>query len=140
METRKNLDGLKVITHNAKRKARIIYYRKLLRAKRQLIKATLLLSITPFIVLAIMVIYERLTLVEGMMGAGIVLVCSVFFAKPYMEDLSSLGIELDENKNNASSKQVREINTEKSKIKILVCPTNEELEIAQQAKDVIEAN
>ena len=57
-----------------------------------------------------------------------------------MEDLSSLGIELDENKNNASSKQVREINTEKSKIKILVCPTNEELEIAQQAKDVIEAN
>ncbi|MBK6605225.1 MAG: acetate kinase [Leptospiraceae bacterium] len=57
-----------------------------------------------------------------------------------MENLSSLGIELDENKNNASSKQVREINTEKSKIKILVCPTNEELEIAQQAKDVIEAN
>lgn len=57
-----------------------------------------------------------------------------------MEDLSSLGIELDENKNNASSKQVREINTEKSKIKILVCPTNEELEIAQQAKEVIEAN
>ena len=57
-----------------------------------------------------------------------------------MEDLSSLGIELDENKNNASSKQVREINTEKSKIKVLVCPTNEELEIAQQAKEVIEAN
>ena len=57
-----------------------------------------------------------------------------------MENLSSLGIELDENKNNASSKQVREINTEKSKIKILVVPTNEELEIAQQAKEVIEAN
>ncbi len=57
-----------------------------------------------------------------------------------MENLSSLGIELDENKNNASSKQVREINTEKSKIKVLVCPTNEELEIAQQAKEVIEAN
>jgi acetate kinase len=57
-----------------------------------------------------------------------------------MENLSSLGIELDENKNNASSKQVREINTEKSKIKVLVVPTNEELEIAQQAKEVIEAN
>ncbi|HRG47509.1 MAG TPA: acetate kinase [Leptospiraceae bacterium] len=57
-----------------------------------------------------------------------------------MENLSSLGIELDENKNNSSSKQVREINTEKSKIKVLVCPTNEELEIAQQAKEVIEAN
>lgn len=57
-----------------------------------------------------------------------------------MENLSSLGIELDENKNSASSKQVREINNEKSKIKILVVPTNEELEIAEQTKEVIEAN
>ena len=57
-----------------------------------------------------------------------------------MENLSSLGIELDENKNSASSKLVREINNEKSKIKILVVPTNEELEIAEQTKEVIEAN
>jgi acetate kinase len=53
------------------------------------------------------------------------------------ENLSSLGIEIDEDKNNSSSKQVREINNEKSKIKILVVPTNEELEIAEQTQEVI---
>jgi acetate kinase len=57
-----------------------------------------------------------------------------------IENLSTLGIELDENKNKANSKEVREISNAKSKIKILVCPTNEELEIALQAKEVIEAN
>lgn len=57
-----------------------------------------------------------------------------------MENLSALGIEIDENKNNSNSKEVREINNEKSKIKILVVPTNEELEIAEQAKEVIHAN
>lgn len=90
METAKRLDGIRNMTHNAKRKARIIYYRKLIRAKRQLIKATLLLSITPIIVLAIMVVYERLTVSEGILGAFLALICSIFFAKPYMEDLSSL--------------------------------------------------
>jgi acetate kinase len=43
-------------------------------------------------------------------------------------------------KTTASSKQVSEINNEKSKIKILVVPTNEELEIAEQTKEVIKQN
>ncbi len=57
-----------------------------------------------------------------------------------IENLSTFGIELDENKNKANNKEVREISNAESKIKVLVCPTNEELEIALQAKEVIEAN
>ena len=47
-------------------------------------------------------------------------------------DLEYLGIHLDPNKNNLRSKAIREINTERSPVKILVIPTNEELEIASQ--------
>lgn len=57
-----------------------------------------------------------------------------------MQNLSSLGIELDGDKNNAPNRDVREISKDTSKIKVLVVPTNEELEIALQAKDVIETN
>ena len=47
-------------------------------------------------------------------------------------DLEYLGIDIDEEKNNQRSKKLREINTEESRVKILVIPTNEELEIASQ--------
>ena len=47
-------------------------------------------------------------------------------------DLEYLGIYLDPNKNNLRAKAIREINTDKSPVKILVIPTNEELEIASQ--------
>lgn len=57
-----------------------------------------------------------------------------------MQNLSSLGIELDTDKNNAPNRDVCEISKDTSKIKVLVVPTNEELEIALQAKDVIETN
>jgi acetate kinase len=46
--------------------------------------------------------------------------------------LDFLGIRLDENKNNAAAKGIREINTTDSPVKILIVPTNEELEIARQ--------
>ncbi|KJD35396.1 acetate kinase [Tamlana sedimentorum] len=49
------------------------------------------------------------------------------------EDLDFLGITLDENKNNLRSKTIRTINSDTSKVKILVVPTNEELEIAKQS-------
>jgi acetate kinase len=49
------------------------------------------------------------------------------------ENLDFLGIELDKAKNKSKSKSIREINTVESKVKILVIPTNEELEIAKQA-------
>lgn len=47
-------------------------------------------------------------------------------------DMDFLGIELDEEKNSLRSKENRFINTENSKVKVLVIPTNEELEIAKQ--------
>jgi len=47
-------------------------------------------------------------------------------------DMDYLGIHLDEEKNNAGGKGVTEINTESSPVKILIIPTNEELEIARQ--------
>lgn len=48
-----------------------------------------------------------------------------------------LGLELDTKKNDARSAQIREINTPTSKVKILVVPTNEELEIAKEAYSVL---
>ena len=45
--------------------------------------------------------------------------------------LEPLGIILDEKRNNSMAKGVREISSEKSPVKILVIPTNEELEIAR---------
>jgi acetate kinase len=46
--------------------------------------------------------------------------------------LEFLGIHLDEEKNQTRAKQLREINTPESRVKVLVVPTNEELEIARQ--------
>jgi acetate kinase len=47
-------------------------------------------------------------------------------------DMQYLGIQLDQDKNKASYTGIREISAEGSDLKILVVPTNEELEIAQQ--------
>lgn len=48
-------------------------------------------------------------------------------------DMQFLGIALDNDKNRKKSKDIREINTTSSPVKILVIPTNEELEIAKQS-------
>jgi acetate kinase len=48
------------------------------------------------------------------------------------QDMDFLGIELDRTENEKKSHELREINTATSKVKILVIPTNEELEIAKQ--------
>ena len=45
--------------------------------------------------------------------------------------------ELDLEKNSIRSKEIREINTPSSKTKILVVPTNEEVEIANQVYDLL---
>ncbi|HER39781.1 MAG TPA: acetate kinase, partial [Salinimicrobium catena] len=47
-------------------------------------------------------------------------------------DMEFLGIEIDDARNKVRSKENREINPENSKVKVLVIPTNEELEIAKQ--------
>lgn len=48
-------------------------------------------------------------------------------------EMNFFGVDLDHGKNELSSKNIREINTDTSRVKILVVPTNEELEIAKQA-------
>ena len=48
-------------------------------------------------------------------------------------DMDFFGIDLDETKNEERSQELREINSSTSEVKILVVPTNEELEIAKQA-------
>ena len=53
-------------------------------------------------------------------------------------DLEYLGIELDENKNDLNLKEPQEINAKDSRVKVLVIPTNEELEIAAQCYQLLE--
>ena len=62
---------------------------------------------------------------------------SSFIRKSVCKDMEFFGIELDETKNEIRSKEIREINTGNSKTKVLVVPTNEELEIANQVYDLI---
>jgi len=55
------------------------------------------------------------------------------------ENLDFLGIHLDSEKNNIHSKEIGEIQSSSSKVKILVIPTNEEIEIAKQSYDLLNA-
>lgn len=62
---------------------------------------------------------------------------SALMRKLACENLSFLGINLDHDKNNIRSKEIREIQTDSSKVKILVVPTNEEIEIAKQSYQLL---
>lgn len=53
------------------------------------------------------------------------------------QNLEYLGIHLDEAKNEKGGKGIREINTDDSRVKVLVVPTNEELEIAKQCFELL---
>jgi len=55
------------------------------------------------------------------------------------KNLLNLGIEIDEVVNNQRCSAITQISTANSPVKVLVIPTNEELEIALQTKEVIEA-
>jgi acetate kinase len=57
---------------------------------------------------------------------------SSYMRKLVCTDMDYFGIHLDEAKNEVRSKTVREINTQNSTTKILVIPTDEEMEIAIQ--------
>ncbi|MBL7210890.1 MAG: acetate kinase [Desulfobacteraceae bacterium] len=62
---------------------------------------------------------------------------------PYIRELScsglnGLGIEIDEERNYGTGSGIREISSQKSKVKVLVIPTDEELEIAQETKTVLQ--
>lgn len=52
-------------------------------------------------------------------------------------DLDYVGIDLDLNKNELRSKELREIQASGSRVKIMVIPTNEEIEIAIQSFELI---
>ena len=52
-------------------------------------------------------------------------------------DLENLGIEIDLVKNNQKARKIIEISLKDSRVKVLVIPTNEELEIAMQANSLL---
>jgi acetate kinase len=52
-------------------------------------------------------------------------------------NMDYLGIELDEVKNDIRAKKITEIQKESAKTKILIIPTNEEVEIAKQSFELI---
>lgn len=52
-------------------------------------------------------------------------------------DMEYFGIEIDEVKNNIRSSEIREISKEGAATKVLVIPTNEELEIARQSFELV---
>jgi acetate kinase len=54
------------------------------------------------------------------------------------QEMQFLGIHLDEEKNRIPSTEIREININGSHVKILVVPTNEELEIAKQCYELLQ--
>lgn len=53
------------------------------------------------------------------------------------KNLDFIGIDVDAKKNNIRSKEIREIQTASSKVKVLVIPTNEEIEIAKQSYELL---
>lgn len=62
---------------------------------------------------------------------------SSYMRKLVCTDMEYFGIELDDSKNDMRSKEIREINTLESKTKIVVIPTNEEIEIANQVFELL---
>ncbi|MBI9077976.1 MAG: acetate kinase [Desulfatibacillum sp.] len=53
-------------------------------------------------------------------------------------DLEGLGIAVDEEKNKAPGRGIRQISPDNTPVKVLVIPTNEELRIAQETQRVVE--
>jgi acetate kinase len=53
------------------------------------------------------------------------------------QNLDFLGVKLDAEKNEMRAKEIREIQSLTSKVKILVIPTNEEIEIAKQTYELL---
>ncbi|MEN2399903.1 acetate kinase [Flavobacterium sp. MC2016-06] len=63
---------------------------------------------------------------------------SSYMRKLVCTDLDYFGIEIDDEKNQIRSKEIREINKPSSKVKVLVVPTDEEYEIANQVYNLLE--
>jgi acetate kinase len=63
---------------------------------------------------------------------------SPFIRERCCQDLHKLGIEIDLQRNNQTQEGIREISPPGSQVKVLVVPTDEELEIAEETKGVLE--
>ncbi|MDA0782171.1 MAG: ATP-binding protein [Rickettsiales bacterium] len=75
--------------HEKKRRVMEAYYDKLL-------KASLIISIVPNMGICLLVLYNRLSLLEGILSGILVFLSSMLFAKPYLDDLSSLTAYVDD--------------------------------------------
>ena len=62
---------------------------------------------------------------------------SILLRKMICDDMDYLGIDLDVEKNNVKAKSIVDISSTFSKVKILVIPTNEEIEIAKQSYNLM---
>ncbi|AOW19851.1 acetate/propionate family kinase [Urechidicola croceus] len=62
---------------------------------------------------------------------------SSYIRKKVCENMDYLGININTSKNNIRAKQLTEVHAEKSKVKVLIIPTNEELEIAKQSFELM---
>jgi len=62
---------------------------------------------------------------------------SILLRKMICEDMDYLGIKLDLEANNVKARKIIDIGCSESKVKLLVIPTNEELEIAKQSYQLI---
>lgn len=62
---------------------------------------------------------------------------SVLIRKLVCKDMQYLGIDLDIQKNDLRAKKLTEVQSDGSKVKILIIPTNEEVEIAKQSYQLV---
>ena len=62
---------------------------------------------------------------------------SVLLRKMICQDMDYLGIQIDLKENDIKAREIVDISSESSKVKVLIIPTNEELEIAKQTYQLI---
>ena len=62
---------------------------------------------------------------------------SILLRKMICEDMDYLGISIDLQENDVKAKEIIDISSEASKVKVLVIPTNEELEIAKESYQLL---
>ena len=51
--------------------------------------------------------------------------------------MTAFGIEIDEKKNNVKASEIIDVSNKKSKVKVLIVPTNEELLIARETAEKV---
>jgi len=81
--------------------------------------------------------YAALGTVDAVVFTGGIGENSALVRSKSCDGLSGLGITVDDHINNAATGGIREIQTAESRVRILVIPTNEEREIAQQTVGII---